>query len=65
MKNPAGGYYAAIDADSEGKEGAFYVWDQSQIKNILGEDAELYPIFMMLLKKGIGNIPISCIFLLL
>jgi len=52
MKNPAGGYYAAIDADSEGKEGAFYVWDQSQIKNILGEDAELYSHFYDVTEKG-------------
>jgi uncharacterized protein len=42
MKNPTGGYYAAIDADSEGVEGKFYVWDKNEIDTILGEDAALY-----------------------
>jgi uncharacterized protein len=42
MKNPAGGYYAAIDADSEGVEGKFYVWKKNEIEAILGEDASLF-----------------------
>ena len=33
---------AAIDADSEGKEGAFYVWEVDEIKDILGGDIELF-----------------------
>ena len=32
MKNTDGGYYAAIDADSEGIEGKFYVWDIKEVK---------------------------------
>ncbi len=42
MKNTDGGYYAAIDADSEGVEGKFYVWDKSEIDSILGKDADLF-----------------------
>ncbi len=42
MKNAEGGYYAAIDADSEGIEGKFYVWDKKETEKILGEDAELF-----------------------
>jgi uncharacterized protein len=42
MKNPQGGYYAAIDADSEGVEGKFYVWDKKEVDNILGNDAAFY-----------------------
>ncbi len=42
MKSTEGGYYTAIDADSEGVEGKFYVWDQSEIENLLGKDAGLF-----------------------
>lgn len=42
MKHEAGGYYAALDADSEGEEGKFYVWDKTEIDNILGEKAPLF-----------------------
>ncbi|MCP9751727.1 thioredoxin domain-containing protein [Ferruginibacter sp. HRS2-29] len=42
MKHPDGGYYAAIDADSEGVEGKFYVWQKEEVEQLLGEDAALY-----------------------
>ena len=42
LKSPEGGYYTAIDADSEGEEGKFYVWDKKNIENILAEDAALF-----------------------
>ncbi len=35
MQAPEGGYYATIDADSEGKEGKFYVWSQDEAKQLL------------------------------
>ncbi|SFE48983.1 hypothetical protein SAMN05216238_11919 [Lentibacillus persicus] len=38
MKNPDGGFYSAIDADSEGVEGKYYVWAYDEIFNILGEE---------------------------
>ncbi len=39
MTSPEGGFYSALDADSEGVEGKFYVWAQQEIEEILGEDA--------------------------
>jgi hypothetical protein len=36
-----GGFYSAIDADSEGEEGKFYVWAQEELETILGQDAAL------------------------
>lgn len=42
LKSPNGGYYAAIDADSEGEEGKFYTWSKEEIDAVLGEDAALF-----------------------
>ncbi|WP_273567458.1 thioredoxin domain-containing protein [Maribacter halichondriae] len=42
MKNDRGGYYAALDADSEGGEGKFYIWEEEELKNILGSDFERF-----------------------
>ena len=42
FKNPQGGYYTALDADSEGVEGKFYVWDKKEIDDLLNKDAEVY-----------------------
>jgi len=38
MQSPEGGYYSALDADSEGKEGKFYVWSAREIQELLTED---------------------------
>ena len=38
MTSPEGGFYAAEDADSEGKEGKFYSWDPKEITEVLGEE---------------------------
>lgn len=35
-------FYSALDADSEGEEGKFYVWDKTEIDAALGEDAPLF-----------------------
>ncbi len=40
MRGPEGGFYSALDADSEGEEGRFYVWTPAQIRATLGEEAE-------------------------
>ena len=38
LRTPEGGFAAALDADSEGREGAFYAWSPSQLVAALGED---------------------------
>ena len=42
MTSPEGGFYASLDADSEGEEGKFYVWTAEEIKSILGKEAGLF-----------------------
>ncbi|KPK61544.1 MAG: thioredoxin [Gammaproteobacteria bacterium SG8_31] len=37
MQCPDGGYFSTLDADSEGEEGQFYVWDRDEIRDLLGE----------------------------
>jgi uncharacterized protein YyaL (SSP411 family) len=39
MTDPAGGFYSAQDADSEGHEGKFFVWTADEIRDVLGPAA--------------------------
>jgi uncharacterized protein YyaL (SSP411 family) len=42
MRDPAGGFYSATDADSEGEEGRYFVWTPTELASALGsEDAEI------------------------
>lgn len=44
MRATNGGFFSAIDADSEGEEGKFYTFSKNEIDNILGPQAELFSI---------------------
>ena len=46
------GFYSAYDADSEGVEGKFYVWDKSEVEAILGEEAALFCTFYDITEGG-------------
>jgi uncharacterized protein YyaL (SSP411 family) len=37
MRGPEGGFYSALDADSEGEEGRFYVWNEDEMREALSE----------------------------
>jgi uncharacterized protein YyaL (SSP411 family) len=53
MTDPAGGFYSAEDADSEGEEGKFYLWTQDEVQDILSqEEAELVTTIFNMNKEG-------------
>ena len=41
MTNAEGGFYSTTDADSEGEEGKFFIWDQNELEDLLDEEAEI------------------------
>jgi len=53
MTDADGGFYSAEDADSEGKEGTFYLWDPEQIASILDKDqTKLFNAYYGVSRKG-------------
>ncbi len=42
MTSPEGAFYSALDADSEGEEGKYYVWKKEELQKILGKDFDLF-----------------------
>jgi len=53
MRDPDGGFYAAEDADSEGREGAFYLWRREEIEQVLSaEQAEVFCRYYGVTDKG-------------
>ena len=42
LSSPESGFYSALDADSEGVEGKYYVWNKKEIEDILRDDADVF-----------------------
>ena len=40
MQHPLGGFYSALDADSDGEEGTYYVWSADELQTIFGSDRD-------------------------
>jgi len=47
-----GGFYSSLDADSEGEEGKFYVWTQSELEKVLGNKADLIIDYYNIKERG-------------
>ena len=52
MFSPEGGFYSALDADSEGEEGKFYTFTKKEIDAVLGEDSKLFCEYFNITSKG-------------
>lgn len=52
MTTDEGGFYSALDADSEGEEGKFYCWTLNEFKEVLGPDADILINYYNLSEEG-------------
>ncbi len=52
MTDQSGGFYSALDADSEGEEGKFYVWTKDEIENLLENKANAFISYYNVTEDG-------------
>lgn len=52
LKDASGGYYAALDADSEGEEGKYYTWTWQEWENVLANDDEIAAQYFGITEEG-------------
>ncbi|MBB6237196.1 hypothetical protein HDC90_001816 [Pedobacter sp. AK013] len=52
MTSTDGLFYSALDADSEGIEGKYYVWDKAEFDQVLGDDAQLMGAYYNITEDG-------------
>ena len=52
LSHDNGTFYSALDADSEGLEGKFYVWKKEELKSLLGQDYPLFAKYYNINHKG-------------
>ena len=52
MTDPKGGFYAALDADSDGDEGKYYTWTSKEIEEALGANAQALIKYWGVSRKG-------------
>lgn len=52
LMDKTGAFYSALDADSEGEEGKYYVWTEDELKTVLGTEYDLAKTYYEVEKKG-------------
>jgi len=52
LMSPEGSFYSALDADSEGEEGKFYIWTQKEIVDVLGVESDSFSAYYDVSEKG-------------
>jgi uncharacterized protein len=52
MRSPDAGFYSSYDADSEGHEGKFYLWDAGELDAALGDDAPIMRVYWGVTEGG-------------
>ncbi|MCG6189933.1 thioredoxin domain-containing protein [Maribellus maritimus] len=52
LTDKSGAFYSSLDADSEGEEGKFYVWNAKELGKIIGDDFKLFSKYFNVNTKG-------------
>ncbi len=52
LMHPEGGFYAALDADSEGEEGKYYAWTEAELQEVLGNDLDVFASYYEVVPAG-------------
>jgi uncharacterized protein YyaL (SSP411 family) len=52
LTSPEGAFYSALDADSEGIEGKYYVWQKEELQNILKNNFAIFAYYFNINKIG-------------
>ncbi|MGB3588796.1 MAG: thioredoxin domain-containing protein [Tunicatimonas sp.] len=52
LTSPEGGFYSALDADSEGEEGKYYVWSYNELEQVLGDTTNILTDYFSATPQG-------------
>ncbi len=52
LMHPDGGFYSALDADTEGEEGKYYVWSDDELRTVLGDDFAVFSAYYEVTAEG-------------
>ncbi len=52
LLSPENGFYSSLDADSDGEEGKFYVWQKPELQNLLGDEFHLFADYYQVNETG-------------
>lgn len=53
LLSPEGCFYSALDADSEGEEGKFYIWKKEELEEVLEGDMQLFADYFNVNEEGL------------